>query len=330
MKKVAINGMGRIGRALFRILRDTPELELTAVNDLSPVENLAYLLRFDSVYGRWGESVAAGEGVLTAGGDRIRVFQEKDPSRLPWRELGIDAVFECTGAFRGEEGLRKHLDAGAGRVFLSAPAKDGSIGTVVHGVNPGKEDADAISCASCTTNAITPVVEVVNRQIGIRKAMLTTIHAYTSSQTLVDGPRNKWRRGRAAAVSFVPTTTGAARATTAILPDLEGRFDGIAVRGPVPAGSLADIVFLTTRSTTVPIVNGVLQEASESERYRGILGVTEDPIVSVDVIQDPRAAVVDLTMTKVVDGDLVKVLVWYDNEWGYSCQMVREAVRRIG
>jgi glyceraldehyde 3-phosphate dehydrogenase len=187
-----------------------------------------------------------------------------------------------------------------------------------------------ISCASCTTNCITPVVEVLERYIGIRKAVMTTIHAYTSSQSIVDGPRNKWRRGRAAAVSFVPTSTGAAKATTKILPELEGRFDGIAVRGPVPVGSLVDIVLLAEKATTEEEVNRILSEASRSGRYEGVLGVTEDPIVSADIVQDPRASIVDLTMTKVVDGDLLKVLAWYDNEWGYSSQMVRTAVGLFG
>jgi len=201
---------------------------------------------------------------------------------------------------------------------------------VVHGVNQPGAAAKMISCASCTTNCITPVVEVMGRYVGVRKAVMTTIHAYTASQALVDGPRNKWSRGRAAAVSFVPTSTGAARATTQILTGLEGRFDGITVRGPVPAGSLADIVFVTEKATTEEEVNRVFRKASRSRRYEGILGVTEEPILSADVVQDSRAAIVDLTMTRVVDGDLVKVLSWYDNEWGYSSQVVREMVRLIG
>jgi glyceraldehyde 3-phosphate dehydrogenase len=330
MTTVAINGLGRIGRAVLKIVLDTPELELSAVNDLIPVDNLAYLLKYDSVYGRYGQSVEAQEDALVVGEKRIPVFNSKDPAELPWNDLGVTTVFECTGVFRKKEGLQKHLQAGARRVILSAPAKSEGIDMIVHGVNEAGAGAKTVSCASCTTNCITPVVEVMEREIGIRKAVMTTIHAYTSSQTLIDGPRNKWRRGRAAAVSFVPTTTGAAKATTVILPDLEGRFDGIAVRGPVPVGSLADLVFVTARATTEDEVNGIFREAARTSRYKGILGVTEDPIVSGDVIQDPRASVVDLTMTKVVDGDLVKVLSWYDNEWGYSAQMVREALRLAG
>jgi glyceraldehyde 3-phosphate dehydrogenase len=328
--KIAINGMGRIGRAAFKIILDTPELELAALNDLIPIDNLAYLINYDSVHGRRVPQVEPGLREMRIGDKRLPVYQEKDPSKLPWKELGIDAVLECTGVFRDRKGLQQHLDAGAKRVVLSAPAKDDTIPMVVHGVNASSRDSQMISCASCTTNCITPVVEVMERLTGVRKAILTTIHAYTASQSLVDGPRNKWRRGRAAAVSFVPTSTGAARATTRILPDLAGRFDGIAVRGPVPSGSLADIVFVTRAATTAEAVNTAFREAARSERYRGILGVTEDQLVSADVVQDPHATIVDLSMTTVVDDDLVKVLSWYDNEWGYTSQMVRELVRLTG
>jgi glyceraldehyde 3-phosphate dehydrogenase len=319
--------MGRIGRATLKIILDNPELELVALNDLLAVENLAYLLKYDSVYGRYGTAVGLHQEALEIGNNRIPMFNEKDPAKLPWAELGIDAVFECTGAFRNREGLQKHLDAGAKTVVLSAPAKGDGVEMVVHGVNQPGNTAKMISCASCTTNCITPAVEVIDRVIGVRKALMTTIHAYTTSQAIVDGPRNKWTRGRAAAVSFVPTSTGAARATTRILPDLEGRFDGIAVRGPVPVGSLVDLVILTAKPTSVEAVNETFREAARSDRYRGIMGVTEDPIVSADIIRDARASVVDLTMTTVVDTDLVKVLCWYDNEWGYASQMVREMVR---
>jgi len=255
------------------------------------------------------------------------MFHEKDPAKLPWGELGIDAVFECTGVFRNQEGLQRHLDAGAGLVLLSAPAKGDEVEMVVHGVNQADPAARMISSASCTTNCIAPVVEVLDRHIGVSKAVMTTIHAYTTSQSIVDGPRNKWTRGRAAAVSFVPTSTGAAVATTRILSGLEGRFDGIAVRGPVPVGSLADLVFVTAKPTSAEEVNEVFRRAARSDRYQGIMGVTEDPLVSSDIIQDARASVVDLTRTAVVDTDLVKVLCWYDNEWGYASQLVREMVR---
>jgi glyceraldehyde 3-phosphate dehydrogenase len=326
MPKIAINGMGRIGRAAFKILMDLPEVELAAVNDLLPGDNLAYLLNYDSVHGGYREKVNAGKGMLSAAGSTISLFNERDPARLPWKKMNIDLVFECTGVFRDREGLQKHLDAGAKRVILSAPAKSDDVEMVVYGVNQADPQARIISCASCTTNCITPVFEVMERHIGVEKAVMTTIHAYTASQTIVDGPRKKWRRGRAAAINFVPTSTGAAIATTKILPAFEGKFDGVAVRGPVAVGSLADIVFLTKESTSVEEVNDLFTAESESDRYECILGVTRDPIVSSDVIRDPRASVVDLTMTQVVGGNLVKIMSWYDNEWGYTSQMVREGL----
>ncbi len=328
MTKVAINGLGRIGRATFKILLDTPELELKAVNDLIPADNLAYLLNYDTVYGGYRHRVEAGEDSLRIKDRRIRLFNEKDPSDLPWKEMEIDLVFECTGVFRKKEGLQKHLDAGARQVILSAPVKSEGVEMVVHGVNEASTESRMISCASCTTNCIAPVVEVMGRRIGIRKSTMTTIHAYTSSQSIVDGPKNKWRRGRAGAANFVPTSTGAAKATTQILPRHQGKFDGVAVRGPVPSGSLVDIVFLTERNTSEEEINNLFREEAETERYKGILGVTEDPIVSSDIVGDPHGSLVDLTMTQVVDGDLVKMMSWYDNEWGYSSQMVKEGIRR--
>ncbi|MGD8801380.1 MAG: type I glyceraldehyde-3-phosphate dehydrogenase [Desulfobacterales bacterium] len=327
MTRIAVNGLGRIGRATLKIVLQTPELELIAANDLIPTDNLAYLLNYDTVYGRYEKRVDSSEDALHIEGREYPVFNQKDPSRLPWGDLQIDTVFECTGIFRTKEGMQKHLQAGAERVILSAPEKSGEVASVVHGVNTPESSSQLISCASCTTNCITPVVEVLGRRIGIQKAIMTTIHAYTSSQVIVDGPRKKWRRGRAAGMNFVPTSTGAAQATTKVLPQYEDKFDGVAVRGPVPVGSLADMVFLTERRTTVDEINSIFCEAAESSRYEGVLGIATDPIVSSDIIQDPRASVVDLTMTQVVDGDLVKIMSWYDNEWGYSAQMVREAVR---
>ena len=328
MVRVAINGLGRIGRAAFKIILDTPDLELVAVNDIVPVDNLAYLLKYDTVYGRYEKTVEVDGSSLVIGGKKYKVFSERNPAQLPWGDLGIDVVFECTGVFTRREDLEKHIQAGAKYVILSAPSKSEDVITVVHGVNqPEKGSVQIISCASCTTNCITPVVEILGRRIGVKKAMMTTIHAYTSSQSIVDAPNKQPRRGRAGAANLVPTSTGAAIATTKALPQYEGRFDGVAVRGPVAVGSLADIVFLTERETTVEEVNRIFKEEAESERYKGILGVSEDPIVSSDVIKDPRASIVDLGMTQVVDGDLVKVMSWYDNEWGYTSQMVREAVR---
>ncbi len=328
MAKVAINGMGRIGRAALKIILDTPELELVAVNDLMALDNLVYLLKYDTVYGRYEKNVEAAGNNLLMAGKPYRFLSEKDPGRLPWRDLGVDIVFESTGVFTRKVDLEKHLQAGAKRVILSAPIKgEGDIPMVVCCVNVPRASCELVSCASCTTNCIAPVMEIMGRRIGVIKAIMTTIHAYTSSQAIVDGPAKKWRRGRAGAANLVPTSTGAAIAATETLPEFKGKFDGVAVRAPVPAGSLADIVFLTARPTTEEEINNVFREEAVSPRYRSVLGVAEDPIVSSDIIEDPRASVVDLSMTKVVDGDLVKVMSWYDNEWGYTNQMIREAVR---
>jgi glyceraldehyde 3-phosphate dehydrogenase len=327
MTRVAINGFGRIGRATFRILRDTPDLETVAINDLAPVDTLAYLLKYDTVYGRYPGRVEAGGDTLIVDGKRYPIFNEKDPGHLPWRDLGVDVVFECTGAFNRREDLARHVQAGARHVILSAPTRSDDVPTIVHGVNAADAAATIVSCASCTTNCITPVVEVLARRIGVRKATLTTIHAYTATQNLVDGPNRRTRRGRAGAANLVPSATGAAVATTKALPQLRGKFDGVAVRAPVPVGSLADIVVLSTRPTTVDEVNGIFREEAQTDRYQGILGVSEDPIVSSDVIQEPYASILDLGLTQVVDGDLIKVMSWYDNEWGYASQIVREAQR---
>ncbi|MEJ2010877.1 MAG: type I glyceraldehyde-3-phosphate dehydrogenase [Anaerolineales bacterium] len=326
MANIAINGMGRIGRAALKQIQDLPDLELVAVNDLIDIENIAYLLKYDTVYGRMPQAVSVQDGELKVGDHTIRFLQERDPANLPWGELGIDIVLECTGVFRKSKDLQKHLHAGARSVILSAPAKDDEVMTIVYGVNQSEvKEGHIVSCASCTTNCITPVVEVIDRRIGIQKALMTTIHAYTASQGIVDGPSSKWRRGRAGAANLVPTTTGAALATTKALPQLEGRFDGVAVRAPVPAGSVADMTFLVKRATTIDEVNSILREEAGTDRYRGILGTTDDSIVSSDILGDPHASIVDLQMTQVVDQDLVKIMSWYDNEWGYTRQMLREA-----
>lgn len=329
MTKVAINGLGRIGRATLKLILDQPELELVAINDIAPLENLAYLLAYDTVYGRCNQTVKAGDGVLRIGDLEIQVFSEKDPARLPWKKLGVHLVFECTGLFRQTEELQKHIKAGAQRAILSAPGKSEEMVTVVHGSSQDERPA-AYSCASCTTNCITPVFEVMARRVGVRKAVMTTIHAYTTSQNIVDGPNKAMRRGRAGAANLVPTTTGAALATTKVLPEFAGKFDGLAIRAPIPCGSIADLTFVTQRNVSVEEVNRIYTEEAASERYLGVMGVTQDPIVSSDILRDARAAVVDLEMTKVVDGDLVKMLAWYDNEWGYAAQMVREAVLIAG
>ena len=324
--RVAINGLGRIGRSLLKLVIDHPGFDLVAVNDLVGAENLAYLLRLDTVYGRYGKSVLTKEGELVVDGRRLRTLSTRDPLELPWKELGVELVFECTGALTREEDLEKHLRAGARAVLLSAPASGGEVETIVYGANEATGASSIISCASCTTNCITPIVEVIGRRIGFTKAAMTTVHAYTSSQSIVDGPSKRFRRGRAAPANLVPATARAARAKTRALPEDAGLFDGIAIRAPVPIGSIADLTFVTARTTTTEEVNQILTEESETDRYAGVLGVSQDPLVSSDVIGDPRASIIDLDLTRVIDGDLVKVMSWYDNEWGYANQMLRQAV----
>jgi glyceraldehyde 3-phosphate dehydrogenase len=323
--KVAINGLGRIGRAILKLVIDEPALELVAVNDLVEAENLAYLLRFDTAYGRYPKTVTVEGGELNIAGRKLRTLRHPDPRALPWKELDIELVFECTGALAQREDLEKHIRAGARLVLLSAPTHDGGVETVVHGANVAHGPPNIISCASCTTNCITPIVEVIGRRIGFQKAAMTTVHAYTASQSVVDGPNRRFRRGRAAGANLVPATTGAALATTRALPEYVNRFDGIAIRAPIPVGSIADLTFLAARRTSVDEVNQILSDEAQTQRYAGVLGVSRDPLVSSDIVGDPRASVVDLELTRVIDGDLVKVMSWYDNEWGYANQMVREA-----
>ena len=325
--KVAFNGMGRIGRATFKILATNPELDVVAINDVSPPDHLAYLLNHDTVYGRYANRVTVRNGSLTMADRSYPVFAEPDPARLPWGDLEVDLVFECTGQFNQRQDLSKHLDAGAKRVILSAPSKENDIPTVVFGVNVYDEKNGAIlSCGSCTTNCVAPIVEIIERRLGLRKAVMNTVHAYTASQGIVDGSKENMRRGRAGAANLVPSSSGAATATARALPSLQGRFEATAVRAPVPICSIADVVMLTARATSVEEVNALFLEEARSERYEGVVGVTEDPVVSTDIIQDPRASIIDREMTQVVDGDLVKVMSWYDNEWGYASQMVRQAV----
>ena len=326
MTRIAINGMGRIGRAAFKQIIDDGALELAAVNDLVPAEELAYLLKHDSVYGRYGREVRAQSGRLVVDSQSCVALSEKTLDKLPWRDLAVDIVLECTGMFTQEADLKRHAQAGAKFVILSAPLKGGDdVPTVVHGVNTADGGASIISCASCTTNCITPVIEILGRRLGILKATMTTIHAYTASQALVDRPSKDRRRGRAAATNLVPASTGAAKATIKALPEYHGKFDGVAIRAPVPVGSIADIVCLVGRRTSTDEVNSIFREEAGSARYRDIVGVSDEAIVSTDIVQDPRASIIDCTLTQVVDGDLVKVMSWYDNEWGYAAQLVREA-----
>ncbi len=327
--RVAINGLGRIGRAALKLVHEFPALDLMAVNDVADAENLAYLLQYDSFYGRHPESVRSDGDELRVGDECYRVLNENDPAHLPWAEMGIDLVLDCTGQFTNRADLHKHIEAGAKQVILSAPAKDDGIPFVVFGVNEAL-DASVVSCASCTTNCAAPVLEVLGRRIGVTKAIMNTIHAYTISQPVVDAPAKKWRRGRAAALNFVPTTTGAAEATTRVLPQFKDHFDGLAIRAPVPVGSLVDITLITERTSSAAEINKIFEEEAATRRYHRILGVARDLIVSSDIIQDPRASIVDLSQTRVVDGNLVKVMSWYDNEWGYAAQMVRTAERMAG
>lgn len=329
MTRIAINGFGRIGRLFFRYIEEKGGFDVVAINDLGDLENLAYLLQYDTVYGRLEKPVEVKSGSLIVGGKKVAVFQEKDPGKLPWGKLGIDIVVEATGAFESYEKARVHLKAGAKRVVLTAPAADQDTKegrTVLVGVNEQELETCQISSnGSCTTNAAAPIIQVLSENPGIAKAVLNTAHGYTATQSLVDGPsRGKdVRRGRAAGQNIVPSSTGAAIAVTRAIPELEGKFDGIALRVPVVTGSVADITFVAKRKTSVQEINDILTRAAESSRWKGILKVTQDPIVSSDIIKESYAAIVDLNFTRVVDGDLVKVLSWYDNEWGYVATLAK-------
>jgi len=328
--RVGINGFGRIGRAFMRAAQGNPELEVVAVNDLGSVENLAYLLKYDTVYKQAPFSVEAKEGALVVGGREVKVLSQKDPLTLPWKSLTVDVVVESTGLFTDYQKANAHIAAGAKHVVISAPVKDDSpLGaTVLMGLNTGKASTCPVtSNASCTTNSASPVIAILDEKLGIEKAILSTTHGYTASQALVDGPSKKdMKEGRAAAQNIVPTSTGAAIAVTKAYPTLKGKFDGISLRVPVPAGSIADITFLAKRPTTAVEVNEILKEAAQSERWRGIFAVTQEELVSSDIIGNPHASIADLGMTRVVDGNLVKVLAWYDNEWGYTQTLLRHVI----
>jgi glyceraldehyde 3-phosphate dehydrogenase len=330
--KVAINGLGRIGRAALKLALEQPQLDVVAVNEIGSLDNMVYLLRYDSVYGRYERQVDAVDGKLVIDGKSLVYVSERDPEQLPWADLEIDLVLECTGRFTNREDAAKHVRAGARWVVLSGPTSSPDVPTIIHGVNRADGQTQIISCASCTTNNITPLVEILDRHFGVEKALLTTVHAYTATQALVDSPggAKDLRRGRAAAQNFVPSSTGAATATAKALPAMEGRFDGVSVRGPVVVGSISDVVFVVERETTAEEVNDVLRQEATSDRYQGILAVAEDPLVSADIVKDPRASIVQLDLTRVVGGNLVKVMSWYDNEWGFTNQMVQVAVQQLG
>lgn len=323
MKKIAINGFGRIGRAALKIIFETPDLEVVGINDLMSIENAAYLLKYDSNYGKYEKDVRIEGDALVVDGKSVKYTSIREIENLPWREVQAEVVIESTGIFTNKNDAERHLSAGAKFVVISGPTKD--TPTVVHGVNTEDGKVSVFSCASCTTNNISPIIEILGRKLGIKKAILNTTHAYTASQTLVDAPSKKEpRMGRAAGINLAPAATGAAIATTKALPQYTGKFDGIAVRVPVPVGSISDITFIAERATSIEEINQILIEESKTERYRQVLAVTDEPLVSHDIVKSTFAATVDLEMTRVVDGDLVKVMAWYDNEWGFTNQMIRQ------
>ncbi|HWX95948.1 MAG TPA: type I glyceraldehyde-3-phosphate dehydrogenase [Solirubrobacteraceae bacterium] len=335
--RVGINGFGRIGRNAFRAAKTradltAAEIEWVAVNDLTDSKTLAHLLKYDSILGPYPGTVAArGEGALEVDGDELKVLAERDPGALPWGELGVDVVIESTGLFTDREAAAKHLQQGAKKVIISAPATNPDA-TVVLGVNfdevYDRERHDVISNASCTTNCLAPVAKVVNDTVGIRHGLMTTIHAYTADQRLQDLPHRDLRRARAAAINLIPASTGAAKAIGLVIPSLQGKLNGFSIRAPVPTGSVVDLTVECERETSVEEVNGALRAAAESGPLAGIMQYTEDPIVSSDIVSSPFSSIVDSQLTVVMDGTMVKVVAWYDNEWGYSNRLV-DLVQRV-
>ncbi|MFC1622080.1 type I glyceraldehyde-3-phosphate dehydrogenase [Patescibacteria group bacterium] len=318
--RIAINGFGRIGRASLKIILDNffDKAKVVAINDLTDVETLKHLFKYDTAYGKYEKEIPVD----------IKWFSEPEPQKLPWKDLDVDVVLECTGRFVKDGAAKAHLDAGAKRVVVSAPTKgDGDIQTFLKGVNEKQYlGQNIISNASCTTNCVSPVISVMHSKFKVLKAAMTTVHAVTATQNVVDGPHKDLRRARAANYNIIPTTTGAAIATTKAIPDLEGKFDGIAMRVPVITGSLIDVTMLVSKRVSVEEVNGAFEEAVKNPFYRGVLEVTKEPLVSSDIIGNPHSAIVDLGMTRVIDGDLVKILAWYDNEWGYANRLVEIAL----
>jgi glyceraldehyde 3-phosphate dehydrogenase len=335
MKKirVGINGFGRIGRAFLKIAWDRPEIEIVAVNDLGSIESLAYLLRHDTVYRNWNHEVVVSGTDLIIDGKKVKFISEKDTTKLPWKELSIDVVVECTGLFTSYDKAKFHLDQGAKKVVISAPSKGGDSSvhgeTILLGINEDKfGTCDITSNASCTTNAASPLISILHEAFGIEKAILNTVHGYTASQSLVDGPSKKdLREGRAAAQNIVPSSTGAAIAVTEAFPELKGLFDGISIRVPVPAGSIVDITFISKKNTTKEEVNEVLEKASKDKHWEKIFAITKEPLVSSDILGESHACIADLEMTRVVGGNLVKVMGWYDNEMGYTYTLVDHVIK---
>jgi glyceraldehyde 3-phosphate dehydrogenase len=331
--RVAINGFGRIGRAFLKIAWDREDIEIVAVNDLGSLESLAYLLRHDTVYRNWGHDVKIVGTDMVIDGKKVVFVSEKDTTKLPWKDLNIDVVVESTGLFTAFDKAKFHIDCGARKVVISAPSKgsDGSVAgeTILLGVNEDKfGTCDITSNASCTTNASSPLIAILHKELGIEKAILNTVHGYTASQSLVDGPSKKdLREGRAAAQNIVPSSTGAAIAVTEAFPDLKGLFDGISIRVPVPAGSIVDITFISKKETTAEEVNAILTKAANDPHWSKIFAVTDEPLVSSDILGNSHASIADLAMTRVVGGNLVKVMGWYDNEYGYTSTLVDHVVK---
>jgi glyceraldehyde 3-phosphate dehydrogenase len=320
MVKIAINGLGRIGRVFLKIALEK-KFDVIAINDLGNLESLVYLIKHDSVYGNYGKKITAGKDFIQIENKKIRVFAEKDPEKLPWKNLGVDIVVECTGAFTDREGASKHLNAGAKKVLISAPGKNPDI-TVVLGVNENKlkKEHKIISMGSCTTNCLAPIVKVLNDNFGIEKGYMTTVHAYTNDQVILDVPHKKLRRGRAGAINLIPTTSGATSSVSEVIPELKGKLDGLAIRAPVACGSIIDFVAILKKSATREQINEVLKKAA-SQKLKGILQYSEEELVSSDIISNPNSSIVDSILTQ-ANGNLVKVLSWYDNEYGYSNRLV--------
>jgi len=334
MIRVAINGAGRIGRAFLKIALKRKEIEIVAVNDLGNIENIAYLLKYDTAYGvsDFDISVSEDKKNLIVGGREVKYISEREPAKLPWKDIGVDVVVESTGLFTSFETARMHVEAGAKKVVISAPVKDDAPidgATILLGINEDKFSTSVLSSnASCTTNAASPLIAILHETLGIEKAMLNTVHAYTASQTIVDGPSKKdWREGRAAAQNIVPSSTGAAIAVTKAFPELVGKFDGISMRVPVVVGSIADITFISKRDTTAEEVNEILKKAAKDKRWKNIFTATEEKLVSSDIKGNKYASIADLSFTRVVGGNLVKVLAWYDNEMGYTYTLVDHVIK---
>lgn len=322
--KIAINGFGRIGRNAFKIAFERSDLEIVAINDLTDTKTLAYLLAHDSNYGTYQHDVTYDDKGIIVDGTHVEVLAERDPALLPWADRGVELVIESTGFFTDKEGASKHITAGAKRVVISGPTKSDGVDTIVLGANEDKvaNSTEVISNASCTTNSLAAVMAILDAEFGVEKSLLTTVHSYTASQALQDAPKGDLREGRNAAENIVPTTTGAAIAVTKTLPQLEGKFDGLSIRVPTPVVSISDVTALLSKDVTVDEINSVFKKAANDSFYQGILGVSEEPLVSRDYIGNPHSGVVDLLLTKVVGGNLIKIAVWYDNEWGYSNRLV--------